>query len=133
VRPALALALLLLSSCVRLDYVRTLVDEPLPDEPIDALVPGTPLGVCLERLGAPAHVWNDARGIWLAYVWINERGPRVSVSIPTLAFAFPGPSPSLTYSRIKRRGEGVTLCFDANLQLRFARRGLTDLPDRLEE
>jgi len=132
IRAALAAALLLLGGCVRFDYGRTLVDEPVPDERFEGLAPGMPLQACLDRLGAPAYVWNDARGIWIAYVWLRERGPRVSVSLPSLAFGLAGPSPSFTYSRIKRRGEGVTLCFDGDLCLRFARRGLTDLPDRPE-
>jgi hypothetical protein len=125
---ALLIPLLLLASCIRLDYVRTLVDEPVPDEKFEALSPGISLQSCLDTLGAPALVWSDPRGVWCAYIWINERGPRVSASVPLLAFALPGPSPSITYSHIKRRGEGVTLCFDGDLNLRFARRGLTDLP-----
>ncbi|MHC4847539.1 MAG: hypothetical protein ACYTEG_03705 [Planctomycetota bacterium] len=127
---ALLVLLLLLAGCIRLDYVRTLVDEPVPDEKFETLSPGASLQSCLDTLGAPALVWNDPRGIWFAYIWINERGPRVSASVPLLAFALPGPSPSITYSHIKRRGEGVTLCFDNDLNLRFARRGLTNLPDQ---
>jgi len=127
-----ALALLLLASCIRLDYVRTMVDEPVPDAKFEALRSGESLASCLESLGAPAYVWSDPRGVWLAYIWVRQRGPRLSLSIPTFAFALPGPSPSISYSRIKRRGEGITLCFDADLNLRFARRGLTDLPEALD-
>jgi hypothetical protein len=126
----LLIPLLLAAGCIRLDYVRTLVDEPVPDEKFEALVPGTSLQGCLDTLGAPAYVWSDPRGVWCAYIWINQRGPRLAASIPLIAFALPGPSPSITYSHIKRRGEGITLCFDYDLNLRFARRGLTDLPDR---
>jgi len=125
-------ALLLPAACVRLDYVRTMVDEPVADEKFEALSPGTTLEACLDELGAPAYVWSDPRGVWLAYIWINEHGPRISLSIPSFAFALPGPSPSISYSRIRRRGEGITLCFDADLELRFARKGLTDLPERFE-
>lgn len=127
-----AVALLLLASCVRLDYVRTTVDEPVADEKFEALERGASLESCLDRLGAPAYVWSDPRGVWLAYIWIREHGPRISVSVPSFAFAFPGPSPSISYSSIRRRGEGITLCFDSDLHLRFARRGLTDLPEYLD-
>ena len=127
---ALPLVLLALTGCIRLDYVRTLVDQPVPEEKFEALEPGSSLQACLDALGAPAFVWSDPRGVWCAYIWINQRGPRIAASVPLVAFALPGPSPSITYSHIKRRGEGITLCFDNDLNLRFARRGLTDLPDR---
>ena len=124
----LCLALLLVGGCIRVDYVRELSDEPVPEEKFEALVPGMSLQVCLDTLGAPAYVWSDPRGVWLAYIWINERGPRISASVPLIALGAPGPSPSITYSNIKRKGRGITLCFDGDLVLRFARRGLTDVP-----
>ena len=122
------MGVLLVTGCIRYDYVRETRDEPVPEEKFEALTPGMSLQVCLDRLGAPAFVWNDPRGVWLAYIWINQRGPRIAASIPLIAFGAPGPSPSITYSTIQRRGHGITLCFDGDLNLRFARRGLTDLP-----
>ena len=47
------------------------------------------------------------------------------MSVPTGQIFLPGPS--LSYGVVKRRGTGVLLCFDNDLKLRFARRGLTDL------
>ncbi|MEM8885454.1 MAG: hypothetical protein AAGD14_15420 [Planctomycetota bacterium] len=130
--PALLALALGGTGCVRFDYTRTLRDEPVPEEKMELLEEGKSLQACLDELGAPAYVWSDPRGVWMAYIWVRQRGPRFSVSLPSFAFGLPGPSPSLTYSDIKRRGEGMTLCFDPDLNLRFARRGLTDLPADLD-
>lgn len=121
-----ALLALLLTGCVRFQYTRTLVDEPVPDELVARLAPGDGLEHCLDVLGPPRLVWEDPRGIWCAYIWLKERGPSLSVSIPTEILLLP--SPSLSLSDTKRRGQGVVLLFDRDLRLRFARRGLTDLP-----
>jgi hypothetical protein len=119
------------SGCVRYDYQRELVNEPISDPRFESLAAGMDLDACLEQLGAPGYVWTDQRGVWLAYIWIQEKRPRIAVSLPFLSLGVPGSSPSFSYSRIKRRGEGITLCFDQDLVLRFARRGLTDLPETL--
>lgn len=120
-----ALLLVLLAGCVRFNYGRTSIDEPIADETVAGLAKGDDLATCLDALGPPRLVWKDPRGIWLAYIWINERGPSVSVSAPTDGLI---PSPSVSYSFTKRRGRGVVLLFDDELKLVFARRGLTDLP-----
>jgi len=132
-RFALAALFLLIvpTGCVRYDYQRDIVNEPIADQRFAELAPGMDLQECLERLGAPGYVWNDQRGVWLAYIWIQEKRPRIAVSLPFIGLGLPGTSPSFSYARIKRRGEGIILCFDHDLVLRFARRGLTDLPDSL--
>lgn len=117
--------------CVRYDYLRDIVNEPIADERFAKLKPGMSLQVCLDALGAPGYVWTDPRGVWLAYIWIQQKSPRISASLPIFSLGLPGTSPSLTYSRVKRKGEGITLCFDQDLVLRFARKGLTDLPETI--
>ena len=128
-RRAVLLVLLcaLLPGCVRYIYRRERINSPVTDEHFDALVNGKELQACLDLLGAPVRVWEDPRGIWLAYIWIDQKNPSISVSVPTGQVFLPGPS--LSYGEIKRRGTGVLLCFDNDLRLRFARRGLTDLPE----
>jgi len=118
----------LLPGCVRYIYRRERVNDPVAEEHMEALVAGRELQSCLDLLGAPVRVWEDPRGIWLAYIWIDQKSPSISVSIPTGQLIIPGPS--LSYGVVKRRGQGVLLCFDNDLKLRFARRGLTDLPER---
>jgi hypothetical protein len=127
-----ALSLLAVApGCVRYDYQREIVNEPIADQRFEQLAAGMDLKDCLEQLGAPGYVWTDQRGVWLAYIWIQEKRPRIAVSLPFLSLGLPGSSPSFSYARVKRRGEGITLCFDQDLVLRFARRGLTDLPETL--
>ncbi|MHC4952819.1 MAG: hypothetical protein ACYTGZ_02940 [Planctomycetota bacterium] len=123
----LLLLLVLLPGCVRFIYRRERVDDPVPEEKMAELTPGRELGECLDLLGAPARVWTDPRGVWLAYIWIDQKGPSISVSVPTGQIFVPGPS--ISYSTVVRRGKGVTLCFDDDLVLRFAQRGLTNLPE----
>lgn len=125
----LAIALVVLTGCVRFDYTRDIVDSPVAESGFETLTPGMTLQECLDTLGAPGYVWSDPRGVWLAYIWIRETKPRIAVSVPFLTLGIPGPSPSFTYSVLKRRGEGITLCFNQDLELRFARQGLTDLPE----
>jgi len=127
----LALTAALLPGCVRYIYRRERVNEPVPEEVMAGLVPGTELAACLDELGAPVLVWHDPRGVWLAYIWVDQKTASISVSIPTGQIFVPGPS--LSYGETKRRGTGVTLCFDADLRLRFARRGLTAVPDEPPE
>jgi len=118
----------LLPGCVRYIYRRQRVNTPVPEEAMESLVEGREMQQCLDLLGAPVRVWQDPRGIWLAYIWIDQKAPSLSVSVPTGQIFLPGPS--LSYGVVKRRGTGVLLCFDNDLKLRFARRGLTDLPER---
>jgi len=117
----------LLPGCVRYIYRRDRINEPVPEETMASLTPGRELAECLDVLGAPAKVWQDPRGVWLAYIWLDQKAASISVSIPTGQIFIPGPS--LSYGDTKRRGTGITLCFDDDLRLRFARRGLTALPE----
>ena len=114
---------LLLAGCVSGEYSRVIVNEPVDEETVTGLEPGTDLQVCLDRLGAPIRVWESEAGQFaMAYGWIRERGWGVRASY---SFApYPGASASFTYDDQLKRMQGAVLWFDHDMTLIKARVGL---------
>jgi hypothetical protein len=85
--PAAAFASWLAASCVTGSYDRVTVDEPIRDEQLAALRPGTDdLARCLEALGAPQRVLEyrvDAElrsGMALVWTWRESAGWGIEVT-----------------------------------------------------
>ena len=115
-------AALLSSSCLSAFYRRETRFEPVPEETLAALNPGTSdLGECLERLGAPLWVWEyEGSGVALAYGWLANRGWNLHAS-----YSFErNVSASFTWQRIDARMKGVVLFFDEDWKLVAWRSGL---------
>jgi hypothetical protein len=112
-------------SCVRLNWSRQTVQQPIHEGRLALLVPGDGLGRCLEVLGAPLWVGELGGGaMTLAYGWLEESGWGANVSAP-LGDNF---SASFDYDRLDRRAQGLLLVLDADQRLVVARRGaLRDL------
>ncbi len=113
--------LLVLPSCVRFQYTRGNINEPIEDHQVDALQPGTShLGDCLQSLGAPDKVWEYADGgVALAYGWLEESGWGLNVSWAFELFV----SISFDYSAAAQHMQGVVLLLDKELALQHIRRG----------
>ncbi|MHC4550983.1 MAG: hypothetical protein ACYTEZ_19710 [Planctomycetota bacterium] len=120
--------LVLLAACVRLQWSRTRINEPIPDAVVDGLTEGTDLGRCLGVLGAPQRVWDDPRGVALMYSWLDEQGLGLTLSIPLEGLFNP---PAFSYDSGRRRWRGVVLFFDHDLKLRYLRRGFLTAGDPL--
>lgn len=144
--PSSALALLLAvalgaASCVRVSWISSDRQTPVPDVHVDGLEPGeTTLEGALARLGAPLFVWEaDSRSYGLAFGWDEGLDWGVNVSVP-VAREF---SASLDYEDTNLQLEGLVLFFDASDRLLRVERGLlsdlvptrerrpADLPDQL--
>jgi hypothetical protein len=118
----LLLPALLLAGCVSGQYSRVIVNEPVDEETVAALEPGTDLQVCLDRLGAPIRVWESEAGQFaMAYGWIRERGWGVRASYSFYSYA---PGASITYSDDLKRMQGAVLWFDDGMSLLTSRVGL---------
>lgn len=124
------LVFVLLLGCVRGQYTRTTINEPLEDEALASLTPGVGLQACLDKLGAPLRVWEtDADGFALAYGWLRDRGWSASVSYSFLEF---GPSASISYDDQAKKLRGAVLFFRYDMKLVKVRKGLLSdlLPPR---
>lgn len=142
--PRLPLALLLVAcaaSCVRVSWISSDRQTPLPEVHVAGLEPGaTTLEEALARLGAPLFVWEaDPRSYGLAFGWDEGLDWGVNVSVP-IAREF---SASLDYEDTNLQLEGLVLFFDVHDRLLRVERGLlsdlvpvrerrpADLPDQL--
>ena len=101
-----ALQATLLAGCVRYIYRRERVNTPVPEEAMESLVEGREMQQCLDLLGAPVRVWEDPRGIWLAYIWIDQKAPSLSVSVPTGQIFLPDGSNLLALDNFGQKGQG---------------------------
>lgn len=115
----------LLAGCVTGSYSHTSVNEPLPQEWLAALQPGTDtLASCLERLGAPNRVFeyrvgpDRTSGMALLWVWRDEAGFGVEVS-----GAVKDISGSVSYDQLNKELPGCVLWFGPDLVLETWRQG----------
>ena len=114
------------TSCLSVDWIRRMENQPIPDEVRDALpTGGIDLTEVLARLGAPTHVWEyRVHGLVLAWAATNNRtlGGRISVPVTE------NQSLSFSYDDIRSRQKGLVLWFDENWELVRWREGyLRDL------
>jgi hypothetical protein len=130
-RRAAALSLALLASCVSFEYNRTLQEAPLHEDAVAELVPGRDdVASCLQRLGAPTHVWPRASGeLALAYGWAQSTSWGVQVSV-----ALRGTSaPVFDFDSLGSRTVGYVLWFDRDWRYQRSDYGhLEDLRRGLE-
>jgi len=136
VAAALSLSLLALcgglASCVRLQWTRVEVHEPIPEALYDDLAPGVDtLGSCLERLGAPLYAWEvSSTSFALAYGWNDGRDWGFNVSVPVYRAA----SGSFEYGSADLDLHGLVLVFDEEGRLLRTERGyLREIAPELAE
>jgi hypothetical protein len=106
---------LLLAGCVRAQYTRTVINEPLEEDLVGWFEPGDDLGLCLGQYGAPIRVWEtEDGGFAIAYGWLRDRGWgfSASYSLDTLA-----PAISFSYDDQVKRMRGIVLWFDQQTKL----------------
>jgi hypothetical protein len=112
--------LLLLASCVSVEWRREHQLERPSNEVLLALAPDEMgLGECLELLGAPLFVWEQADGAALAWGWFEGEIWGGSVSVPVSELY----SASLSGQDVDLDMKGLVLLFDRDWTLRIVRRG----------
>lgn len=111
---------LLCAGCVSGNYRReTRLSRPDGVRPSDFEPGVTELGECLERLGAPLHVWEVGSGAALAWAWLEVSGWGVGFSAP-LAKNF---SASADFQDDSAEVPAWVLMFDENWVLESTQRG----------
>lgn len=106
------------SSCVR--YMRYQYDEPLPPAALEALATGQSLTECLQRLGAPARVYEyRGSGAALLWAWRDADAWEIDLSLPLQDQV----SASFDLDLAAVEGSGCMLWFDADLRLERWRSG----------
>jgi hypothetical protein len=119
---------LLCTACVQLSFERETRLEPLEEDALAELAPGTSdLQAVLERLGPPILAWElpDQRTA-LAWGWYHSFGWRVKASDANKS----GVSLSFNYDWAKARLRGAVLFFDGDWKLTEVREGvLSELRD----
>ncbi len=115
----LLLLVLSLAGCVRLEWSRQNIDEPVSAAAVRALRAGADLAVALERLGAPLRVWETADGIALAYGHVHSRDLGLAVSVTIAEFV----PLSFDWDDSRLRWKGAVLWFDRSLKLIRAKTG----------
>ncbi len=126
-RRGLLVVPLFLTGC--LTFLNTATNEPVNPDDVNALVAGTDLQVCMDRLGAPIRVWETTPGRFaIAYGWRAEHRWRLSLGWEVAAFV----RPSITIDNETRRLRGAVLWFDEDMKLLEAKMGLLSdlLPQR---
>jgi len=109
-----------LAGCVNVQWARADRDLPVDRRAFESLEPGhDDLSTCLERLGAPLYVLEQADGAALAFGWTHSRTRGLGVSVPVYRSA----SASVDLEKVDKELEGVVLFFDGDWILRLARRG----------
>lgn len=127
-RSLLALLLLVCSSaCVTGYYRQVSINEPIPTERLQALVPGKDdLASCLRALGAPVDVReyqvaaDRASGVALVWYWSQRYGWGLDLSAPVTRDA----SVSFEMDFAGTDLPGCVLWFDRDLVLESWREGL---------
>ncbi len=116
------LLLLCTPSCLRVLWTRAEFLQPIEEsQHQDLCAPEASLTACLERLGAPLYVWEEAdEQIALAWGWNEESDWGINLSIP-LAQEF---SATLDYQNTDLDLYGLVLVFDGSDHLAEKRLGL---------
>lgn len=114
---------LVASGCVRLNYIVRTVDSPVSVETLSTLRPGEDnLSVCLQRLGAPHHVFEyRIDGMALLWHYTDSAGWGGSMSFSPVRYA---PGASFNFDLDDSDMPGAMLWFDADLNLIEWRKGL---------
>jgi len=121
VSAALGLALLA-SSCVKAQYERHIVLQPVAADGLQHLAPGeSDLEHCLAVLGAPNFVW-ERRGdaIAIAYGAYRHQGWQVGASVNVTR----GVNASFDYGELEALSRGYVLLFDEHWKLENISGGL---------
>ena len=129
-RWAPVLCALLCSSCIRWNWERHRLGEPIVSEQHAALSAGTTeLQACLDQLGAPLLVWEEPNDhVAMAWGWRDDGSWGLNMSVP-LAEQF---SASIDYGTADLELLGLVLVFDGERRLISKRQGaLADLTQSL--
>lgn len=119
------------SSCVKAQYERHIVLEPVQTDELQHLVPGeSDLAQCLARLGAPNFVWErSGDSIAIAYGAYRHQGWQVGASVNITR----GMSASFDYGELESLSRGYVLLFDERWKLESVSEGLLrDLSTKFE-
>ncbi len=110
-------------SCVQLTYMVRSVDSPVSIPALESLRPGVDdLTVCLQRLGAPHHVFEyRVDGMALLWHYVDGSGWGASVSYNPVRQA---PGTSFNMELDDSDMPGAVLWFDADLKLLEWRQGM---------
>lgn len=112
------LAAAAVSSCLRVTYRRSFVDEPPARGAVDVLAVGVDgLEPTLAALGAPTSVWglgpDGGEGLALVYAWSDRRGWSTNLSTPLADYV----SASFEFQSQALTLEALVLFFDATWTL----------------
>jgi hypothetical protein len=114
--PALVLPL---CGCISGTLAQESRHQPLTDEALDRLVPGSAtLEDCLSALGAPLQVEENGEQTVLIWGWRDVRGFRVAVSVP-----IGDNSARLTWAEEAKEMKGVVAILGSDQVLILLRRG----------
>jgi hypothetical protein len=119
------------SSCVKAQYERHIVLEPVQTDELQHLVPGeSDLAQCLARLGAPNFVWErSGDSIAIAYGAYRHQGWQVGASVNVTR----GVNASFDYGELEALSRGYVLLFDERWKLEGVSEGLLrDLSTKFE-
>ncbi len=119
------------SSCVKAQYERHIVLEPVQTDELQHLVPGeSDLAQCLARLGAPNFVWErSGDSIAIAYGAYRHQGWQVGASVNVTR----GVNASFDYGELEALSRGYVLLFDERWKLESVSEGLLrDLSTKFE-
>ncbi|MBM3991224.1 MAG: hypothetical protein FJ298_09490 [Planctomycetes bacterium] len=118
---ALVLALAA-SSCVKAQWQRQIVLQPLPTDALRDLVPGeSDLEHCLGILGAPNFVWErSGDAIAIAYGAYRHQGWQLGASVNVAR----GVNASFDYGELEALSRGYVLLFDQRWKLESVSEGL---------
>ena len=108
-----------LSGCISGTLAQESRHQPLTDEALDRLVPGSAtLEDCLSALGAPLQVEENGEQTVLIWGWRDVRGFRVAVSVP-----IGDNSARLTWAEEAKDMKGVVAILGPDQVLVLLRRG----------
>ncbi len=104
-----------LAGCVSFRWDRVTEEQPPPPHEVSRLVIGEDsVTTCLQRLGAPTHVWpRDAGEMVLAYAWASaaQWGFRVSAALRGTS------APVFDFDNLGANTVGYALWFDRDWKL----------------
>jgi len=110
------------ASCVKAQYERHIVLEPVRTDELQHLVPGeSDLEHCLAVLGAPNFVWErSGDSIAIAYGSYRHQGWQLGASVNVTR----GVSASFDYGELEALSRGYVLLFDERWKLESVSEGL---------
>lgn len=123
---------LLLPSCINGRYYHIRREEPIPEARATALLQQqADLQTCLDTLGAPHLVFEQPRGLAMAYAWLDMSDWGIEVQIGYTNTAADGQT-LFSFDSNAPGYDGIVLVFDERLRLIATKAGkLADITQSL--